>query len=110
MADQTTQDSFGAWRAVRDLAAAPGARAIRAKLDAAPDRFARMSWRGAGLLLDLSRTSLTGETIAALLGFARARGVTAFRVRDREPVALEHRLNQPTLCRVVIDDKDRFGH
>jgi glucose-6-phosphate isomerase len=79
MADHTTQDSFAAWSHVRDLAAAPGARAIRARLDAEPDRFARMAWRGAGLLLDLSRTSLSGEALAALLGFARARGVAAFR-------------------------------
>jgi hypothetical protein len=31
-------------------------------------------------------------------------------VRDGEALALEDRLDQPTLCRVVIDDEDRFGH
>jgi glucose-6-phosphate isomerase len=79
MADHTKEDRRGDWRSVSDLAAAPGARAIRAKLDSEPDRFARMTWRGGGLLLDLSRTALTAEALAALLGSARARGVTAFR-------------------------------
>jgi len=68
-----------AWEAVRALAAAPDAAAIRARLDADPGRSARMTWRGAGLRLDLSRTSLTEGVLAALLGFARARGVAAFR-------------------------------
>jgi glucose-6-phosphate isomerase len=68
-----------AWQAVRACAARPDAAAVRARLDADPGRFARFSRRGAGLLLDLSRTSLTEEALAALLGFARARGVVAFR-------------------------------
>jgi glucose-6-phosphate isomerase len=68
-----------AWQALRALAAQPGAAAIRAKLDADAGRFARFSRRGAGLLLDLSRTSLTEEVLAALLALARAQGVTAFR-------------------------------
>ena len=68
-----------AWEAVRQRAAAPGARAIRAKLDAEPDRFARLSHRGADLLLDLSRTALDTQTLAALLDYARAADVTGFR-------------------------------
>jgi glucose-6-phosphate isomerase len=68
-----------AWGAVAALAAAPDAASIRARLEAEPDRFARFSRRGAGLLLDLSRTALTESTLSALLGFARARGVLAFR-------------------------------
>jgi glucose-6-phosphate isomerase len=68
-----------AWEAVRRLAAAPGAAAIRARLDTDPDRFARWSHRGGGLLLDLSRTALDARALDALLGFARARGVGAFR-------------------------------
>lgn len=68
-----------AWDAVRSLAAAPGARAIRARLDAEPDRFARLSHRGAGLLLDLSRTALDDTTLAALLDYARAADVLGFR-------------------------------
>jgi glucose-6-phosphate isomerase len=68
-----------AWEAVRRLAAAPGAAAVRGRLDAEPGRFARWSHRGGGLLLDLSRTSLDEPALAALLGFARARGVGAFR-------------------------------
>jgi glucose-6-phosphate isomerase len=68
-----------AWEAVRQRAAAPGARAIRAKLDAEPDRFARLSHRGADLLLDLSRTALDTQTLAALLDYARAADALGFR-------------------------------
>ncbi|MCZ8149146.1 MAG: glucose-6-phosphate isomerase, partial [Roseomonas sp.] len=68
-----------AWNAVRSLAAAPGARAIRARLDAEPERFARFARRGAGLLLDLSRTALDDTALAALLNYARAANVTGFR-------------------------------
>ncbi|MGG5819249.1 glucose-6-phosphate isomerase [Falsiroseomonas sp. HW251] len=68
-----------AWAAVAALAAAPGAASVRARLDADPARFGRFARRGAGLLLDLSRTSLTDQALAALLAFARARGVGAFR-------------------------------
>lgn len=50
MADQaaTRTDAQAAWDAVRRLAAAPGATAIRARLDAEPDRFARLSRQGGG--------------------------------------------------------------
>jgi glucose-6-phosphate isomerase len=68
-----------AWEAVRALAAAPGAASVRARLDADPARYGRFARRAAGLTLDLSRTALTEEALRALLGFARARGVTHFR-------------------------------
>lgn len=68
-----------AWQAVRRLAAAPGAGAIRARLDAAPGRFAAFSRRGGGLLLDLSRCSLDEASLGALLAYARAAGALAFR-------------------------------
>jgi glucose-6-phosphate isomerase len=68
-----------AWEAMQGLARRPGAGAIRALLDADPQRARRLSFRAAGLLLDLSRTSLTDPVLAALLELARARGVAAFR-------------------------------
>jgi glucose-6-phosphate isomerase len=82
MADPATRAAAtadDAWRAVRALAAAPDAAAVRRKLEADPDRFRRFSRRGAGLLLDLSRTSLDDRTLQALLALGRATGVTAFR-------------------------------
>ena len=68
-----------AWDAVLSHAAAPGATALRGLLDGDPDRFARMTRRGGGLLLDLSRTALNERLIGALLEFGRARRVGAFR-------------------------------
>ena len=38
------------------------------------------------------------------------RQVAVLGVHDRKALALEDRLDQPTLRRVVIDDEDRFGH
>jgi glucose-6-phosphate isomerase len=77
---RTEQPSAGeAWDVVRALAAAPGAGSVRMRLDADPGRFERLVRRAAGLTLDLSRTSLSEETLQALLGFARSRGVMAFR-------------------------------
>ncbi len=67
------------WDILAELARRPGAGAIRPLLDADPGRAARFTHRAAGLSIDLSRTSLTGEVLAALLALARARGVTAFR-------------------------------
>lgn len=72
-------DPGTAWNAVRMLATASGGAAVRARGDADRTRFARFSRRGGGILLDLSRTALTEEALAALLGFARARGVAGFR-------------------------------
>jgi glucose-6-phosphate isomerase len=76
---QAAGPAGAAWDAVRRLAAAPGAASVRARLDADPDRFARFTRQAAGLLLDLSRTSLTEPALAALLDLGRACGVTAFR-------------------------------
>jgi glucose-6-phosphate isomerase len=75
MADHGT----AAWLALEALAHRPGAGGVRMLLDADPGRAAQFSRQGAGLLLDLSRTSLTEEVLAALLALARERGVTAFR-------------------------------
>ncbi len=36
--------------------------------------------------------------------------VAVLGVGDREAVAFENRLDQPTLRRVVIDDENRFSH
>ncbi|MGK7867454.1 glucose-6-phosphate isomerase [Falsiroseomonas sp. E2-1-a20] len=69
----------GPWEKLATLARQPGAGAIRSRLEADPDRARRLSFRAAGLLLDLSRTSLTEPVLAALLDLARARGVPAFR-------------------------------
>ena len=95
MADQaaTRTETQAAWDAVRRLAAAPGATSIRARLEAEPDRFARLSRQGGGLLLDLSRTALDKTVLDALLDFARARGVTAFRdaMARGEPVNVTER-------------------
>jgi glucose-6-phosphate isomerase len=68
-----------AWEAVLTLGRAPGAAAIRPLLDADPGRGPAFTREAAGLSLDLSRTSLTGPVLDALLALARARGVTSFR-------------------------------
>jgi glucose-6-phosphate isomerase len=89
----TRTETQAAWDAVRRLAAAPGATAIRTRLEGEPDRFARLSRQGGGLLLDLSRTALDQTVLDALLDFARARGVTAFRdaMARGEPVNVTER-------------------
>ena len=74
-----TQSGQAEWDAVAALARQPGAGAIRRLLDADPARAKRLSWRAAGLLLDLSRTSLTEPVLAALLALGRARDVAGFR-------------------------------
>jgi glucose-6-phosphate isomerase len=82
MADPATRAAAtpqDAWQALRSLAAAPDAAAVRARLAADPDRVRRFTHRAAGLLLDLSRTALSDAALAALLALARAAGVTAFR-------------------------------
>ena len=52
---------------------------IRALLKADARRFSRFSAQGAGILLDFSKTSLTDESLAALLSLARAAGLEARR-------------------------------
>jgi hypothetical protein len=39
----------------------------------------------------------------------RDRLIAVLGVSDGEAVPLKDRLDQPALCRVVIDDEDRFG-
>jgi len=77
----TSMTAEAAWSALEALGRRPGAAAIRPLFAADPDRFARMSRRGAELLLDLSRTAISEEVLAALLALAEATGVTAFRDR-----------------------------
>lgn len=59
-----------AWARLERLAGAPGAGAIRPLFAADPERFAKFSQRGAGLLLDRSKTSISPEVQAALLDLA----------------------------------------
>jgi glucose-6-phosphate isomerase len=61
-----------AWAAVEALAQAPGGAAIRPLFAADPDRFGHMSHRAGDLLLDLSKTSIGPEALAALLALAAA--------------------------------------
>jgi glucose-6-phosphate isomerase len=69
------------WREVAALAAAPGARAIRDKFAADPDRAARFTHQACGIRLDLSKTSISPAVAGALLALARARDVAGFRAR-----------------------------
>jgi len=61
------------WADVMRLAA--GAPDMRALFASDPQRFAHFSASGAGILLDFSKTSLTDESLAALLELARNAGV-----------------------------------
>jgi len=74
-----TEAGCAAWGAVATLARQPGAAGIRRLLEADPQRAGRFGFRAAGLLLDLSRTSLTDPVLAALLALGEARGVARFR-------------------------------
>lgn len=68
-----------AWFALDTLARRPGAAAIRAHFAADPNRAARMTRRAGDVLLDLSRTAIGPEALAALLALARATDVEGFR-------------------------------
>ena len=70
-----------AWSALLALGRRPGARAIRPLFAAEPDRAARFTHRAGDVLLDLSRTSVSPEVLAALLDLARATDVLGFRDR-----------------------------
>ncbi|TCI00503.1 glucose-6-phosphate isomerase [Roseococcus sp. SYP-B2431] len=72
MSDSTLET---AWARLERLAAAPGAEEIRPLFAADPGRFAAFSQRGAGLLLDRSKTSVSPEVQAALLDLAVAADV-----------------------------------
>jgi len=73
--------SKAAWAALMELAARPGAAAIRPLFAADPDRFARYSRQAGDLLLDFSKTALSDDVLKALLALARARDVAGFRAR-----------------------------
>jgi glucose-6-phosphate isomerase len=80
MGQDMTGDSLeAAWARIAALAAAPGASAIRPLFAADPDRFARFHARGAGLLLDISKTAMSDAVREALLDLARAAEVEARR-------------------------------
>ena len=66
----------------------------------------RVSWPDMPGMTRSSRTTSAGAAGRQALD----RLVAALGVGDREALALEDRLDQPTLRRIVIDDEDRFGH
>lgn len=68
-----------AWAALEALGRRPRAAAIRPLFAADPQRFARFSRRGGDILLDLSKTAISDEVLAALLALARAADVEGFR-------------------------------
>ena len=76
MPETTTE---AAWGTVEALSRRPGAGAIRTLFAADPRRFARFSRRSGDVLLDLSRTAISEEVLAALLALARAAGLERFR-------------------------------
>ncbi|WP_144186750.1 glucose-6-phosphate isomerase [Elioraea rosea] len=83
-----------AWARLAALAARPDAAAIRRRIEADPNRFARFSRSGAGLLLDLSRTAIDESLLSALLDLADAAHVReAFAAMARGEIAnpTEHR-------------------
>src|SRR4051812_34794705 len=82
--ERGTGERNGAWAAVEALArttrpdgSAP--HSIRPLFAGDPDRFRRFSRQAEGLLLDLSKTALTDELLAALLALAEAAGLPAQR-------------------------------
>lgn len=75
-----TGDSLeAAWTRLAALAAAPDAAAIRPLFARDPQRFARFHARGAGLLLDISKTAISDSVRAALFALAREAKVEARR-------------------------------
>ena len=76
MADETLR---AAWQAVLALGQRDGAAAIRPLFAADPHRARAFTRRAGGVLLDMSRTAIGAEALAALLALARAAGVEGFR-------------------------------
>ncbi|WP_456316651.1 hypothetical protein [Teichococcus aestuarii] len=68
-----------AWARIHSLAQRPGAGSIRTLFDADPERFQRFHRKACGILLDMSKTSIDSEVLAALLELAQASQVTARR-------------------------------
>jgi glucose-6-phosphate isomerase len=79
--DTAMPDTAAAWSALYALARRPGAGAIRPLFAADPDRAARFTHRAGDVLVDLSRTSVSEDVLAALMALARARDVAGFRDR-----------------------------
>lgn len=83
-----------AWARITELAGArradgSPAASIRPLFAADQGRFARFSRRADGLLLDISKTAISEEVLAALLGLARAAGLEA----RRDAMAAGERIN-----------------
>lgn len=88
---------------------------IRALFAADPARFSRFSASACGLLLDYSKTSLTQESLDALLELARAAGVEARRDAMFAGEAINHTENRavlhtalraPASARIMVDGKN----
>jgi glucose-6-phosphate isomerase len=73
--------SKAAWAALMELAARPGAAAIRPLFTADPDRFTRYSLSAGDVLLDFSKTAISDTVMEALVRLAEARDVAGFRAR-----------------------------
>jgi glucose-6-phosphate isomerase len=73
------QPLAAAWRHLTQLAARPGAARATKLFAADPDRAARFSRRLDDLTLDISKTAINDDVLAALLGLARAAGLEDFR-------------------------------
>jgi glucose-6-phosphate isomerase len=78
MSDSASVTRSAPWARLAARAADPEASAIRARLIADPNRFARFSRTGAGLLLDFSRTALDAALLDDLLALAEAAALGAF--------------------------------
>ncbi len=70
-----------AWQALAEHQAASSDRHVRDLFAADPARFDQWSFELDGLLLDLSKNNVTGETAGLLLALAEAAEVTAWRDR-----------------------------
>ena len=79
MQNQTVLDE--AWLRLADLADRPDAAAIRPLFAADPDRARRFTVSLDDLTLDVSKTSIDGEALVALLDLAHEAGVEGFRRR-----------------------------
>jgi glucose-6-phosphate isomerase len=86
-----------AWAKLRTIAGRPGAAAIRSRFAEDPARFDRFHWQGGDIMLDLSKTSIDPETMAALQELALAAGVIA----QRDAMAAGALVN-PTEGRAVL--------
>lgn len=113
--DEGSLTESPAWRALDHHRRAMDGLHMRDLFAAEPDRFARMSVRLDGLLLDYSKNRATAETMSLLFGLARQQGVEARRdamfagekinrTENRAVLhtALRNRSNRP----VMVDGRD----